>query len=70
MHLKTDYIYSTMPELMELIEYVMKKRKESDYLTSSQYALYQAIKMQSKELLTRDQGLYKHEQAVLNKHQV
>ncbi|XP_050720544.1 uncharacterized protein LOC127000641 isoform X4 [Eriocheir sinensis] len=60
---------STLPELMELIGHLMKKRKDGAYLTSRHSALNTAIKLLYTERAPQHQGLCERGYASLDKYQ-
>ncbi|XP_045132461.1 uncharacterized protein LOC123516761 isoform X2 [Portunus trituberculatus] len=67
--MRTDTGPSTLPDSMELIDHLMKKRKDSNYLTYSGSALNLAIKIHSKDPV-RHQRLCEQGHASLNKMQI
>lgn len=69
-HIKPDVMNNSMPELLNFIDHLMRQRKESVCLTSSESALNLAIKSYNREKILQHQGLYQHGYASLNKYQV
>ncbi|KAK8379491.1 hypothetical protein O3P69_019421 [Scylla paramamosain] len=67
--LRNDTGPSTLPDLMELIDHLMKKRKERNYLIYSGSALNLAIKIQTKDPV-RHQRLCEQGHASLSKMQI
>ncbi|XP_050706409.1 uncharacterized protein LOC126991775 isoform X1 [Eriocheir sinensis] len=66
---KPDIGNSTLPELMELIDHMLKKRNESAYLTSRHSALNIAIKLSYRERVPQHQGLCEDGYTSLDKYQ-